>query len=154
MNCCCKTRSLSNLAHCKELCDELWKTRFFFLWRSAICYSNWRNNSTRCLLRRLPRPQYENTPSKSTCHLSAHPSKYYSGPRLLDLGDQMCTGTSNVARRGSPIWKTFQRIMHDILTYPNLHIADFVSIFLHLSLSLASDHKRSIGVTSNNQDKF
>jgi hypothetical protein len=38
-----------------------------------------RNNSSRCLLQRLPRPQDAGTPSNNTqnnCHLGSHPSMY------------------------------------------------------------------------------
>jgi hypothetical protein len=61
-------------------------------------------NSSRCLLWWLPGLQCSDTPSNSnwhTCHVCGHPSKYYPCPTLLDFGDEMGTGMSNVARRRS-----------------------------------------------------
>jgi hypothetical protein len=53
------------------------------------------NNSFRCLLRCFPRLQDMCTASKRTrctLHLDGHPSKYYPGLTLLDIGDQLGTG--------------------------------------------------------------
>jgi hypothetical protein len=74
---------------------------FLFLMRSVIFHTDRRNNSSRCLLRRLPRHQDVSTPSKSTqhtCHLGGLPFQYEPGPNLLDFSDQMGTGISNVSR--------------------------------------------------------
>jgi hypothetical protein len=69
--------------------------------KKAQFHADRRNNSFRCLLQRLLRPQDAGTPSnmhRHTCHLGDH----YPGPALLDFGDQMGSGMSNVARHRSP----------------------------------------------------
>jgi hypothetical protein len=38
-----------------------------------------------------------------TCHLGGHPFKYYLGSTLLDFGDHIDTGMSNVGRGRSPM---------------------------------------------------
>jgi hypothetical protein len=81
----------------------------------TIVHAARRNNSSRCLLQRLPRPQDAGTSSNSTrhnCHLGAYSSKYETVPTLLDFRDQMGISMYSVATRRSqhvPIrWGTWQ----------------------------------------------
>jgi hypothetical protein len=61
---------------------------------------------------RGPRPQDAGTPSNSTRHtLSSHSP----GPTLLDFGDEMGTGMSNVARRRSGV--TFRQPYNVLIDY-------------------------------------
>jgi hypothetical protein len=83
---------------------------FFFLRHSSVYNADRRNNSFWCLLQRFSRPQDAGTPSDSTqhtWHLVGHPSKNYLSPMLLDFSDQMGTGPSNVARRRSRVYISF-----------------------------------------------
>jgi hypothetical protein len=77
------------------------KSKTFFSW-GVLRYFRRANNSSQCLLLRLPRPQHVDTSSNSTrhtCHLDGQIYKQYPGQALLDLGEQM--GLTNVARRRS-----------------------------------------------------
>jgi hypothetical protein len=68
----------------------------FFLEAFAIFYADRRNDSSRWLLQRLPRPQHAGTPYNSirhTCHLGSTSTN--RGPTLLDFDDQMGTGMTN-----------------------------------------------------------
>jgi hypothetical protein len=73
-------------------------------------------------------PQDAITPSNSTrrtCNLFGSPSKYYPGLTLLDFGNQMGTGRSNVARGRSPLKEVIPQRLCEILNESGLdhHLA-------------------------------
>jgi hypothetical protein len=68
----------------KEWDSTNWAT--YILRHSAIFNADRRNNSSRCLLRRLPRPQDAGTPSnstRSTYHFGGPFSKFYPGTSVM-----------------------------------------------------------------------
>jgi hypothetical protein len=110
----------------------------------------WQLAASRCLIRRLPRPQDRvhllNAPSVIDLCVGGHPSKYNPSPMLPDFGD--CLGT------GSSTCRPWEKSGYSIkLKYDNFHLSDITICSIKrkknfFSLFFFSSAKNSCFITS------